>query len=54
MLILRPTQDCLVAHTMFYANEVRPAPHIESDHIAFTDKEVSMATALIKGYAGEI
>lgn len=53
MLILRPTEDCLVAHTMFYANEVRPAPHIESDHIAFTDKEVSMATALIKGYAGE-
>ena len=53
MLILRPTEDCLVAHTMFYANEVRPAPHIESDRIAFTDKEVSMATALIKGYAGE-
>jgi DNA end-binding protein Ku len=53
MLILRPTEDCLVAHTMFYANEIRPAPHIESDRIAFTDKEVSMATALIKGYAGE-
>jgi len=53
MLILRPTEDCLVAHTMFYANEVRPAPHIESDRTAFTDKEVAMATALIKGYAGE-
>lgn len=53
MLILRPTEDCLVAHTMFYANEVRPAPHIEADRIAFTDKELSMATALIRGYAGE-
>jgi DNA end-binding protein Ku len=52
MLILRPTKDCLVAQTMFYANEVRPAPRIESDHIAFNDKEVSMATALIKGYEG--
>ena len=53
MLIVRPAEDCLVAHTMFYENEVRPAPHIESDRISFSDKEVLMATALIKGYAGE-
>ena len=53
MLILRPSEDCLVAHTMFYANEVRPAPRIESEHVSFSDKELSMATALIKGYAGE-
>ena len=26
MLILRPSETLLVAHTMFYANEVRPAP----------------------------
>jgi DNA end-binding protein Ku len=52
MLILRPTEDCLVAHTMFHANEVRPAPHLESP-LEFSDKEVSMATALIKAYAGE-
>src|SRR5437588_1214756 len=52
MLILRPLEDCLVAHTMFYASEVRPAPHFESAR-EFSDKEVSMAMALIKGYAGE-
>jgi DNA end-binding protein Ku len=52
MLILRPTKDCLVAHTMFHANEVRPAPNLELAP-KFSDKEISMATALMKGYAGE-
>ncbi|MEY2413471.1 MAG: end-binding protein Ku [Acidobacteriaceae bacterium] len=52
MLILRPSEDCLVAHTMFYANEVRPAPHTESS-IEFSTKELAMATALVKGYEGE-
>ena len=52
MLILRPAKDCLVAHTMFYANEVRPAPHLELGS-KFSDKELSMAAALIKGYSGE-
>ncbi len=47
-MILRPTEDCLVAHTMFYANEVRPAPDLELAP-EFSDKEISMATALIKG-----
>jgi DNA end-binding protein Ku len=51
MLILRPSEDCVVAHTMFYANEVRPAPRVELT-ADFSDKEVSMATALIKGYEG--
>lgn len=52
MLILRPAKDCLVAHTMFYANEVRPAPRLELQS-QFPEKEVSMAAALIKGYSGE-
>jgi DNA end-binding protein Ku len=52
MLVLRPTEDCLVAHTMFHANEVRPAPDLGLAP-EFTDKEISMATALMKGYAGE-
>ena len=51
-LILRPSEKCLVAHTMFYANEVRPAPHLELT-TEFSNKELSMATALIKGYEGE-
>src|SRR5438067_5798504 len=52
MLILRPTKDCLVGHTMFYANEIRPAPDLELAP-EFSDKEISMATALMRGYAGE-
>jgi len=52
MLILRPAEDYLVAHTMFYANEVRPAPHLELTN-KFSNKELSVAMALIKGYEGE-
>ena len=52
MLILRPLEGYLVAHTMFYANEVRPAPRVELT-TEFSNKELSMATALIKGYEGE-
>jgi DNA end-binding protein Ku len=52
MLILRPTKDYLVAHTMFHANEVRPAPHSEST-TEISDRELTMATALVKGYEGE-
>jgi DNA end-binding protein Ku len=52
MLILRPSEGYLVAHTMFYANEVRPAPKVELT-TEFSNKELSMATALIKGYEGE-
>ena len=51
MLILRPSEDCLVAYTMFYANEVRPAPPLDLT-TTFSNKELSMATALIKGYEG--
>jgi DNA end-binding protein Ku len=52
MLILRPSEDYLVAYTMFYANEVRPAPRLELTS-QFSNKELSMATALIKCYEGE-
>jgi len=51
MLILRPAKDCLVAHTMFYANEVRPAPRLALE-AQFSEKELSMAAALMKGYSG--
>ena len=52
MLILRPSEDCLVAYTMFYANEVRPAPRLELN-TEFSNKQLSMATVLIKGYEGD-
>jgi DNA end-binding protein Ku len=52
MLILRPADDHLVAHTMFYENEVRTAPRLDVSN-KFTTKELSMAVALIKGYEGK-
>ena len=51
MLILRPSEGYLVAYTMFYANELRPAPRLDLT-TEFSNKELSMATALIKGYEG--
>ena len=52
MLILRPSEDYLVAYTMFYANEVRPAPSLDL-LTEFSNKELSMATALVKAYEGD-
>jgi DNA end-binding protein Ku len=52
MLILRPSDDYLVAYTMFYANEVRPAPPLDLT-TDFSNKELFMATSLIKGYEGD-
>jgi DNA end-binding protein Ku len=37
---------------MFYANEVRPAPRLDL-LTEFSNKELSMATALIKAYEGD-
>jgi len=37
---------------MFHANEVRPGPHSGSN-MEISDRELSMARALIKGYEGE-
>ena len=52
LLILRPSGGYLAAYTMFYANEVRPAPRLELN-TEFSNKELSMATALIKAYQGD-
>lgn len=52
MLFLRASEGYLVACTMFYVNEVRPAPRLELA-TEFTNKELSMATALVKGYEGD-
>jgi DNA end-binding protein Ku len=52
MLILRPTEDAIVAHTMFYVNEVRRVPEFEVDRSLINEKELRVAQALIQGYAG--
>jgi DNA end-binding protein Ku len=53
MLLLRPMEKCLVAHTMFYVNEVRRVPEFERYGGALNEREVSTAGALIKGYSGQ-
>ena len=52
MLILRPTENCIVAHTMFYENEVRRVPEFEMDRTLLNARELSVARALINGYSG--
>lgn len=52
MLILRPTEKAIVAHTMFYVNEVRHVPEFEVDRALINEKELRIAQALIEGYAG--
>src|SRR6185437_1733764 len=52
MLILRPTENAIVAHTMFYANEVRRVPEFQVDRSLINEKELRVAEALIEGYAG--
>lgn len=52
ILILRTTKNGIIAHTMFYANEVRRAPEFPADPGLGREQELSVAEALIKGYFG--
>ncbi|MFL6437161.1 MAG: Ku protein [Terriglobales bacterium] len=52
MVILRPTENCMVAHTMFYVNEVRKVPEFEVDRSLINERELRVARALMEGYAG--
>jgi len=52
MVILRPTENCMVAHTMFYVNEVRRVPEFEVDRSLINERELRVARALMEGYAG--
>jgi DNA end-binding protein Ku len=53
MLILRATGNHMVAHTMFYQNEIRSVPEFKIDRAAVVEKELQIARTLIKAYAGE-
>lgn len=52
ILILRTTVKAIIAHTMFYANEVRKAPEFQTDPGLVREQELTVAEALIKGYFG--
>jgi DNA end-binding protein Ku len=52
ILILRTTEDGIIAHTMFYAKEVRKIPEFSRDRSLVREQELTAAEALIKGYFG--
>lgn len=47
LAVLRPFEDGLVLHTMYYADEVRDFSAIERDEAELRDKEVALAEMLI-------
>ena len=47
LVVLRPFEDGLILHTMFYADEVRDFSAIEKDETPVRDKELSLAGMLI-------
>ncbi len=47
LVVLRPYEEGLVLHTMYYADEVRDFGAIDVEHTAVREKEVGMAEMLI-------
>ena len=47
LVILRPFEDGLVLHTMYYADEVRDFSAVEGEDATLKDKEVKLAEMLI-------
>jgi DNA end-binding protein Ku len=52
VLILRPSDAGIVAHTMFYVDEIREAPEVPTDLSLVTKKELDLAETFINGLAG--
>ena len=47
LVVLRPFEDGLVLHTMFYADEVRDFAAVEKEEAQLSDKEIKLAEMLI-------
>lgn len=47
LVVLRPYEDGLILHTMYYADEVRDFSAVESEDAELRDKEVALAEMLI-------
>src|SRR5579883_2897618 len=52
VVVLRPGKHGLLAHTMFFANEVRADDEYHADLKAVSDKELKLAETLIHSLAG--
>ena len=53
LVVLRPYQDGLILHTMYYADEVRDFGAIDTEEAELRDKEVSLAEMLISELSAE-
>jgi DNA end-binding protein Ku len=52
-VFLRPYQDGLMLHTMYYQNEIREAPSAGQDKVEIREAEVKVAHQLIEALAAE-
>jgi DNA end-binding protein Ku len=52
ILILRPDERRIVAHTIYYADEIRDAPDISVESGSVTEKELRLAETFINALAG--
>lgn len=52
IVVLRPGKKGMLAHTMFYATEVRSSDEHRADTSAVTDKELDLARTLVDSLAG--
>jgi DNA end-binding protein Ku len=52
VIILRPRQQMIVAHTMYYVDEIRDAPKLSLDTTEVSEKELRLAEAFIRALAG--
>lgn len=52
-VLLRPHEDGLMLHTMYYRDEIREMPAIDTDHSALKEGELKVAHQLIEALAAK-
>jgi DNA end-binding protein Ku len=52
-VLLRPHEDGLMLHTMYYQDEIREMPAIDTDHSALKEGELKVAHQLIEALAAK-
>jgi DNA end-binding protein Ku len=53
IVILRPGQNGVMMHTMYYSNEIRKVDEFRTDISLVKDKELALATSLIEALAAD-
>src|SRR5271154_1170047 len=53
IVILRPGQNGVLMHTMYYSNEIRKVDEFRTDLSLVKEKELALATSLIEALAGD-